>query len=60
MNTPFLTIEFLESLKFGWTAQVQQKNGQIVTIWHTALPMHKIIIDKIISVSSDYPKYTIK
>lgn len=52
-----ITIEFLENLQFSWSAVVQLKNGQETTIWYTALPMSKIIIDKVVSVASDYPKY---
>lgn len=51
-----ITIQYLENLQNSWTAKVQYKNGVIVTIWHTALPMSKKIIEKVISVSSDYPK----
>ena len=54
-----ITIQYLENLQNSWTAEVQLKNDQIINIWYTALPMNKIIIKKVISVSSDYPRHTL-
>lgn len=55
-----LTIEYLESLEYSWTAEVEYHNGVQVSIWYTALPSSKGIIAKVISVSSDYPRHTIR
>lgn len=54
-----IKIEYLENLKYSWTANVLLKNGQITTIWYTALPMSKMMIEKVITVSSDFPKFLI-
>lgn len=55
-----LTVEYLEGLTFSWTATIEQHNGVEVSIWYTALPMMKKIIKRVITVSSDYPKYEIE
>ena len=55
-----LNIEYLENLKYSWTAEVQLKNDVIIKIWYTALPSSKNSIKKVISVSSDYPRHTVK
>ena len=55
-----LTIEDLEKLKHSWTATVLQNNGFECQIWYTALPSMKHIINKVISVASDYPKHILK
>lgn len=51
-----LTIEYLESLKYSWTAVIEQHNGVQVPIWYTALPSAKQRIKRIITAYSDYPK----
>ena len=53
-------IEFLENLKQSWSAEILLNNNQKITIWYTAFPMSKNSIQKVLSVSSDYPKHTIK
>ena len=53
-------IEFLENLKQSWSAEILLNNDQKITIWYTAFPMRKKSIQKVLSVSSDYPKHTIK
>jgi hypothetical protein len=55
-----MNIKFLESLEYSWTAEVQLFNGQIIDIWYTALPSTQGIIEKVLSVSSDYPRREIK
>lgn len=55
-----ITIQYLENLQESWTAKVELHNDQVINIWHTALPMSKVIIKKVISVSSDYPRHTLK
>jgi len=55
-----LTIEYLEGLKYSWTAVIEQHNGMEVSIWYTALPMMKRIIKRVITVSSDYPRHEIE
>jgi hypothetical protein len=51
-----MDILYLENLDYQWTANVELKNGILCKIWWTALPSTKNTIDKIISISSDYPK----
>jgi len=51
-----MTINYLQTLKYSWTALVELDNGQIITIWWTALQSTKETIRYVISVSSDYPK----
>lgn len=46
----------LNLLNHSWTAEVKLNNGQIITIWYTAWPMTKTIVQEVLSVSSDYPK----
>lgn len=52
-----VNIQYLESLKHSWSAEVMLQNDLIITIWYTALPMRKDSIKKVVSVSSDYPKH---
>ena len=54
-----LTIEFLQSLKYGWSAEVILTNNQPTGIWYTALPTAKDRIKEIVSVSSDYPRHEV-
>lgn len=54
-----ITVDYLNDLKHNWTAVVIM-GGREHTIWWTALPMRKEAILKVITVSSDYPKKTIK
>lgn len=46
----------LNLLSHSWTADILLKNGKIITIWHTAWPMIKTLVDSVLCVSSDYPK----
>ena len=57
MNNSTINLNLLEH---SWTAKIVLKNNKIITIWHTAFPMSKKHILKILSVSSDYPKCKIK
>lgn len=50
----------LNLLKHSWTAKVELKNGQKITIWYTAWDSVKTTVKNIISVSSDLPKQQIK
>jgi len=45
------------TLKYSWTAIVKLNNNKIITIWHTAWPSIKGIVNEILSISSDYPKH---
>jgi hypothetical protein len=49
----------LNLLEYSWTAEVELKNGQIISILHTAWCSTKHIIKNIISILSDYPKHKI-
>jgi hypothetical protein len=46
----------LQLLEHSWTAEVLLKNGKQISIWYTAWHSSKDSIEKILSVSSDYPK----
>lgn len=43
-------------LEHSWTAEVVLKNGQELTIWHTAWHSSKHIIKEIKWIASDLPK----
>lgn len=47
----------LNLLQSSWTAEVLLKNGQTITIWHTAWAMIKTKVQSVLSVSSDYPRF---
>jgi hypothetical protein len=52
-----ISIEFLANLKYSWSAVVELNNGTELSIWHTALASSKDSIKRVISVSSDYPRF---
>lgn len=49
----------LNLLEHSWTANVRLKNGLEMTIWYTAFPSMKDIIDEVLWVASDLPKHKI-
>lgn len=51
--------DFLDELEYGWTAEVEMQSGRMATIWWTAWATAKPEVRRIISVSSDFPKYRI-
>lgn len=51
-----ITKEFLDSLEYSWTADIEFPNGRVTKIWWTAWPMRRALTKSVISVSSDYPK----
>lgn len=53
------TIEDLKELEFAWSATIEMHNGCTVPIWYTALPSAQQRIKRVLSVSSDYPKFRI-
>jgi len=53
------TLELLQSLKFAWTAEIELKNGKVISIWYTSLHSIKNQIKSVIQVSSDYPMHKI-
>lgn len=51
--------EFLDSLEYQWSGEVQLNNGLIISIWWTAWPQRRGKIHKVVNVYSDFPKVKI-
>lgn len=50
----------IDTLENSWTAEVRLLNGVQISIWWTAWWSSKSTIGEVLSISSDYPRSSIK
>jgi len=52
-----ITEDFVNSLEYQWSGEIELLGGQIISIWWTAWPPHRSRgIKRIINIYSDLPK----
>jgi hypothetical protein len=50
---------FLDSLEYQWSADIELCNGIVISIWWTAWPPRRGKIKRVLSVSTDLPRFKI-
>lgn len=51
---------FVSSLEYQWSGEIELHNGLIISIWWTAWPMRRGKIKRIVNIYSDLPKVKIQ